>query len=72
MSGILLAALAYGPQVLALVQGLVQTGADAVEAWNTVSSVVSENRAPTDAEWAAAGLSADQVHAAAQNATGAG
>jgi hypothetical protein len=66
MSGVIVAALAYGPQILALVQGLVATGVAAEQAWSTVSSVVSANRAPTPDEWAAAGLSADQAHAAVQ------
>jgi hypothetical protein len=52
--------------VLALVQGLVNVGAEAVAAWNIVSAVVKENRHPTPVEFAQAGLDDDAAHAAIQ------
>ena len=66
MSGILLAALTNGPAILAFIQQLVAVGTDAVEAWNAVSPMVANDTAPTDAQWAALGVSADAAHAAVQ------
>lgn len=66
MSGVILAGLTYGPQLLMLIQGLVQAGVDGVSAFATISNIISEDRAPTDDEYAQAGLTADQVHVAIQ------
>lgn len=66
MSGILLAALTNGPAILAFIQQLVAVGTDAVEAWDAISPMVSGDVAPTADQWTAAGLSADEAHAAVQ------
>jgi hypothetical protein len=55
--------------IIALIQGLISVGTEAMSAWNTVSEIVAANRNPTAAEWAAAGLDADAVHAAVAGLT---
>jgi hypothetical protein len=66
MSGLLLAALTNGPAILAFIQQLISVGTDAVDAWNTITPMVTTDTAPTADQWAAAGLSADQAHAQVQ------
>lgn len=50
--------------IVALIEALISTGAEAVSAWETVSAIVTEKRDPTATEWAAAGLDADAAHVA--------
>ena len=52
--------------LLTLVQGLVATGIEAVPAWNVVSALYKENRAPTADEWAMANMTEDNAYAAVQ------
>jgi hypothetical protein len=52
--------------IIALIEGLISVGTDAVTAWNTISAIVAAKRDPTPAEWALANLQADVAHNAVQ------
>lgn len=56
--------------IIALIQGLIQVGAEAATAWETVSGIVTAGRDPTAAEWALADMDADSAHAAVQQLQG--
>lgn len=52
--------------IIALIQGLLAVGVEAVTAWQTVSAIVAAKRDPTPEEFAQAGLDDDAAHAAIQ------
>jgi hypothetical protein len=54
--------------IIALIEGLISVGTDAVTAWKTVSTIVAAKRDPTPAEWALANAQADAAHNAVATA----
>lgn len=66
MSAALLAVLTNGPAILSFIQSLVAVGTDAVEAWDLISPMVTNDVAPTPEQWAAIGVTAAQDNAEVQ------
>lgn len=67
MSGVI-GAIAIAGEVLRWIDQLVAAGTDAVTAWSAVQKVRSENRAPSEEEWALVSDAVDAAHQAVQNA----
>jgi hypothetical protein len=49
--------------IVALIQALISAGVEAAAAWNSISTIVAQNRDPSAAEWASVGVDADTAHA---------